>query len=92
MTVNQMRHDISKVYSGVKWKRKVENMSDNQVIAVYYKFERSGKFSERYREKRTNSKFSERYREKREEPTKKKKSDKPGFNQPSGEQISIFDI
>lgn len=79
MTVDQMRYDISKIYPGVKWKRKVDKMSDNQVIAVYYNFERSGKFIKLHRVKP-------------DEPTKKKQSDKPEFKQPSGEQISIFDI
>lgn len=44
MTVQQMRRDIAKVYDGASWKRRVENMPDDQVIAIYYKFLHSGKF------------------------------------------------
>ena len=45
MTVNNMREAILKVYSGVRWKRKVASMSDGQVIAVYTNFERRGLFT-----------------------------------------------
>lgn len=38
MSVEQMRHAISKVYIGAKWQNAVSRMSDNQVIAVYHKF------------------------------------------------------
>lgn len=38
MSVDLMRDAILKVYDGQKWKDKVARMSDNQIIAVYYKF------------------------------------------------------
>ena len=47
MTVDQMRIRLTKAYPGPKWKDKVRDMSDNQVIAVYYKFEKSGKLNEK---------------------------------------------
>lgn len=47
MSVDQMREQISKVYPSPKWKDKVKHMSDNQVIAIYYKFAKSGKLDEK---------------------------------------------
>jgi hypothetical protein len=35
MSIEQMRKAIEKVYSELKWKRKVAVMSDKQIIAVY---------------------------------------------------------
>lgn len=46
MTVSNMRKAITNVYPGEKWKKKVERMSDSQVMAIYYSFEKSGKFEE----------------------------------------------
>lgn len=42
MTVHQMRDAILKVYDTASWKKKVENMYDDQVIAIYYNFEARG--------------------------------------------------
>lgn len=36
MTVTGMREHISKVYDADKWHRKVLNMPDSQVIAIYH--------------------------------------------------------
>lgn len=44
MSVQQMRAAIYDVYPGRKWKIKVQNMPDDQVIAVYYSFLAKGKF------------------------------------------------
>lgn len=38
MSIELMRDAILKVYPGKAWEDKVANMSDNQIIAVYYKF------------------------------------------------------
>lgn len=38
MTVQQMRDAILKVYDTASWKKKVENMYDDQVIAIYHNF------------------------------------------------------
>ncbi len=43
MKTEQMRHEISKVYKGAGWQKKVEKMNENQVIAIYYKFLANGK-------------------------------------------------
>lgn len=37
MSTNEMRVVVIKAYSGVNWERKVRLMSENQVIAIYYK-------------------------------------------------------
>ena len=44
MTVNDMREAIADVYKGRAWRRKVDRMSDSQVIAVYHSFKAKGKF------------------------------------------------
>lgn len=51
MNVDQMRKEIAKVYPGEAWQRKVDSMYDDQVIAIFYKFERDGKFLEYLRKK-----------------------------------------
>lgn len=44
MSVEEMRVAIAKVYSGEAWKRKVRNMPDYQVMAIYFSFLETGKF------------------------------------------------
>lgn len=44
MTINQMRSQISNVYSTKTWPYRVSLMSDSQVIAIYYSFLQRGKF------------------------------------------------
>ena len=43
MKTEQMRHEISKVYKGAGWQKKVKKMNEDQVIAIYYKFLANGK-------------------------------------------------
>lgn len=38
MTVQQMKDAIVRVYRTESWRKKVEAMYDNQVIAIYYDF------------------------------------------------------
>ena len=45
MTVPQMRNAIYNAYPASKWQRRVLNMPDDQVIAVYYKLLNSGKLN-----------------------------------------------
>lgn len=47
MTIEQMRKNISRVYSGVGWKTKVDRMEDSQVLAVYYSFLKNNRFQEK---------------------------------------------
>ena len=42
ISVSEMRIAVSRVYSGRRWKIKVDNMSDRQVMALYYRFYHSG--------------------------------------------------
>ena len=44
MTIDQMRAEIIKVYStSSSWKKKVANMPDEQVFAIYKSFVANGK-------------------------------------------------
>lgn len=45
MTPAQMRCAIYDIYPGDSWHKKVENMPDNQVVAVYMRFLAKGQFS-----------------------------------------------
>ena len=78
MSINQMRAAIAEVYTGNKWKRKVEKMHDDQIIAVYYKFLKNGKFEQHEPEIRDKKKM----REPRKEV--------PSFDSWHGEQLTIF--
>ena len=42
MTIQQMKDAISSVYETKSWRRKVENMYDDQVIAIYHNFSERG--------------------------------------------------
>lgn len=44
MGVEQMRDAIADVYSGWKWKDRVARMPEDQVMAVYFKFQSRGMF------------------------------------------------
>ena len=44
MNVETMRSEIAKVYTGDGWKKKVKNMPENQVVAVYLNFKKTGMF------------------------------------------------
>lgn len=45
MTIDQMRMAVEDAYSSDSWHKKVKNMSDNQVTAIYYKFLANGKIN-----------------------------------------------
>lgn len=42
MTVQQMRNAILGVYDTKSWKKKVANMYDDQIIAIYHSFRNKG--------------------------------------------------
>lgn len=46
MSVEQMRGEIALVYAGDKWRSRVARMSENQVMAVYYRLSQTGKLEE----------------------------------------------
>jgi hypothetical protein len=43
MTTIQMRERVKTAYPGPHWKRKVNKMTDEQIIAIYYNLIRLGK-------------------------------------------------
>lgn len=47
MTVEAMRAKIGEVYEGDRWRRRVQLMPDNQVIAVYRTMRDRGQFARR---------------------------------------------
>lgn len=57
MTVQQMRNKIISVYEGMAWRRRVENMPDDQVIAIYYRFLEDGKFNQPKKKKAIESEY-----------------------------------
>ncbi len=80
MTINEMRERIAAVYSGHKWKVKVQRMDEGQVIAVFNDFLARGKF-----DRPANQKVPQR------PPKKEKPRARTPYEQYSGKQISIFD-
>ena len=53
MLMDDMRAAITSVYPNATWKYRVDKMGDNQVIAIYYKFQEEGKFDKKKKEKVT---------------------------------------
>lgn len=46
MSVDQMREAILEVYPNSTWRRKVDKMPDEQVIAIYMSFLNNGRFEQ----------------------------------------------
>ena len=46
LQISQMREKIREVYSGDGWVKRVRNMPNDQVIALYYKFLKQGKIKD----------------------------------------------
>lgn len=42
MTVDEMREKVKKAYKGDRWKRKVQYMPDDQIIAIFYRLKSKG--------------------------------------------------
>jgi hypothetical protein len=55
LSIEQMRKDISNVYSGEMWKKKVARMPEDQVFAIYNRFLNQGKFRKKDGQKSKNS-------------------------------------
>lgn len=51
MTPELMRKEIKKVYNNKKWSSKVDRMLDNQVMAIYFRMLKDGKFEKKESEK-----------------------------------------
>lgn len=56
LNVNEMRKVLLKMYPNDTWKYKVMNMSDNQVMAIYYTNKKSGRLQELINANRHKSK------------------------------------
>lgn len=52
MTIQQMKAAILPVYDTASWRRKVENMYDDQVIAIYHNFASRGILNKTMRKER----------------------------------------
>lgn len=50
--IEVMRDDISRVYNGLRWKTKVQHMRDDQVFAIWCKFNAEGRFDEKEPQKK----------------------------------------
>ena len=79
MSVEQMRDAIADVYTGWAWKDKVARMPDDQVMAIYFKFQSSGILD--------GSKVLKPNGEEKKEA----KCVNPFFQKQVGEQLSLFD-
>ena len=53
MTVENMKTEISHVYDTRSWQKKVDEMYDDQVIAIYYKFLKEGKLNKVLRKEKS---------------------------------------
>ena len=49
LSVDQMRRRVAEVYRSDSWKIRVATMPDAQVIAIYYRFDREGRFDPNYK-------------------------------------------
>lgn len=43
MTIMEKRNAVSNAYPGPEWKAKVQKMSDEQVVAVYFRLKEQGR-------------------------------------------------
>lgn len=43
MTVDEMREKVGEAYRGDRWKRKVQYMPDDQIIAIFYRLKSKGR-------------------------------------------------
>lgn len=42
MTVDEMREKVKEAYKGDRWKRNVQYMPDDQIIAIFYRLKSKG--------------------------------------------------
>lgn len=56
MTVDQMRSALCELYTGPKWRLKVQGMPDRQVIAIYKDMQSKGRFTQKNKRKRKEPK------------------------------------
>lgn len=56
MTIDQMRDELIKVYSGPAWRMRVMGMGDRQVFAIYQDMKRKNRFGKKSQENKTKLK------------------------------------
>ena len=59
MTVDRMREEIIKVYPGPGWRKRVLQMKENQVIAIYKSMSRGDVFRKKAKEQKKKEKMKE---------------------------------
>lgn len=59
MTLEKMRAKIGEVYESDRWRRKVQLMPDNQVIAIYRTMRDRGQFLPRNKKKKSKVLFQQ---------------------------------
>ena len=88
MTVAQMRCAIYDIYPGDVWHRRVEDMPDDQVIAVYRSFQNRNLFVKTKQE--ILAKNARIIAERRRKLLKEKATDEQTFTPFVGEQLTLF--
>ena len=88
MTVAEMRCAIYDIYPGGIWHRRVENMPDDQVIAVYRSFQDRNLFVKRKQE--ILAEEARIIAERRRRLLKEKATDEQTFKPLIGEQLTLF--
>lgn len=84
MSIGEMRSVVSRAYDGPTWKDKVKHMPDEQIVAVYYSLQKSGRLD---RNKKVEANGSKGVIEQFYDPTDFTKSN---LNRPS--QMTIYDL
>ena len=88
MTVAQMRCAIYDIYPGDTWHNRVDNMPDDQVIAVYRSFQDRNLFVKTKQE--ILAKHARLTAERRRKLMKEKATDERQFKPFVGEQLTLF--
>ena len=88
MTVAQMRCAIYDIYDGDIWHERVNNMPDDQVIAVYRSFQDRNLFVKTKQE--ILAKHARIIAERRRKLLKEKATDEQQFKPLIGEQLTLF--
>ncbi len=63
MDVKLMRSEISKVYLGNRWKTKVRQMPNDQVIAIYYSFLKNDRFKTQKKKENKEPEYRQQYQQ-----------------------------
>lgn len=88
MTVAQMRCAIYDIYPGDVWHNRVNDMPDDQVIAVYRSFQNRNLFVKTKQE--ILAKHARIVAERRRKLLKEKATDEQTFKPFTGEQLTLF--